>query len=854
MFDYLIGHAVANVWCTPEQDLQLILQPARLTPINGRQRYLKVAWEDVDLPTTTDYYHVYQIGQLPPIIYGIVGSYSDWTDIATICNNETMVINLYTGNGRQIARFDSFFRVLNDGNVLVAIKDQSKINDLNTDSLFIRFYSNAYFASVRSDKTRDIIYVEGKRIKVENDISLILQSVRNYRKMAGAVDVCVNGVIVNEPVITNTKVGDIVEFIYDSSVYKTYDLDVYGVNGSTFVSTLDGRSKTLLMPEVTPDDWIDYADDIDVYLIYPDGTNMKGFYFNKNHERFFRNVTHKDYSIDNEQIESIRANNTSIVSQSVTPKVRLRIRHGGYQRPLINEHHRIKELYKLPYAKIRKAMIGTDSTVPEWKAAALEASDYCKLMAAKSDTIDIATVQNGYGYNAITKLVADSPIPVTTDLGLRLVQLPVESTTNATIFEYDSSGFLLGTYQHGSGDTWVPRNATTTMVEAWPSPASHQLDITFGADQVAIDETFTHRFYRCPIVNGTPTYIWEDISDTGLYSIHNSTVSWGFDQTAYLTAIKSDQRALVYQLTLNPVNGLYRFSVTNTEIISGTTVTHPMTIPPGMLELWLNGRSLIEGLDYFVKWPQVILTNKRYLNQNGAETITVKCTGFCNSDMSRETAPDVGFVKYHTLSRNSRFDIRDDKVCNIVVAGARYMRSEVTFAEDDDSIHINDEVNGWPYAIWSTAIPLRKLIDVDSQAFREIALGVDKRISDYLTPKIIDRSKDYVDLVPAKYEIVSPFVSNIIEDVRRGVISKDRIHARYTESDIAELVADYLYLLDYEPSKLGVDLQYVLLHPHTYYGEITVDIYQYTFIDRVIRMYLDDAIDITPFIKIGAPT
>ena len=852
MYDYLIEHAVANVWCTPEQDLQLILQPARLTPINGHVRHMKIGWEIVDLPDSTNYYHVYQIGQLHPSIYGVLKTYNDWTTLKTLCNDEKMIINIYTANGRQMARFESYFKLTLDGNVLLAVREQLPINDLNNDHLFVRFYSNAFYETARSDNNTEIVKTNGCRVKTLNDITLIQKEVRDWRKV-GTVDAFVNGVMVNEPSVYTAKVGDLIEYLYDSSVYKTYDLSIYGANGSTFNSTLDSKVKTLLMPEVTPDNWIDYADDVDIYLIYPSGAELKGFYFHKNHEYYFRNITHKDYSIDNLQIEAIRALNTGIVPLTSVPKIRLRIKQGGYRRALTNEHHRIKELYKLPYAKIRKALIGTESLVPEWRAAALEASEYCKLMASKDGTIDITTVQNAYGYNAVTKLVCDSPIKVVLENNIRKVNLPKECQVNATIFEYDINGLLIDFYTHVSGDTWVPKNGTCTMVETWPSLASHALDISYGLDSVTIDPINSYRFYRCPIENGLPTWAWEDITDTQLYINANNTITWAFNTTLYYTAIKSDARALVYRYSMKPLDGLIKFNVTNDELHYGATGLRPLYIAPGMLELWMNGRSLIEDIDYFVQWPEIVVCNKRYLNADTAQNFIVKCTGFADAAGVREKPTDVGYVQYHTLSRNNKFDIRDDKPLNIVVGGARYLRSELTFAEDELAAKIDDEVNGTPYAVYDTPIPLRRIISVDTMAFRRRSRTVDQAISNYMSTRVFERTKTTPNIIPDFYEVYSPFTWKIIRDLQRGALGGARIRERYTEDDIADLLSGYIYLLNYEPSRNGIDTEYVKIHPTPLYALTELDIYQYTFTERAIKMYLDNAVDLTSFVKIGLP-
>ena len=123
------------------------------------------------------------------------------------------------------------------------------------------------------------------------------------------------------------------------------------------------------------------------------------------------------------------------------------------------------------------------------------------------------------------------------------------------------------------------------------------------------------------------------------------------------------------------------------------------TIPPRRLDLWLNGHPLIENLDYYVNWPEVTIVNKSYLNPEAEQWIEVRGTGFCNSDMTMDEARESGFVEHGYLSHDRQYDVRDDKVVSIVVAGKLGHRDQLSFAEDNLGVAIEGPANGSPYAV-----------------------------------------------------------------------------------------------------------------------------------------------------------
>ena len=56
--------------------------------------------------------------------------------------------------------------------------------------------------------------------------------------------------------------------------------------------------------------------------------------------------------------------------------------------------------------------------------------------------------------------------------------------------------------------------------------------------------------------------------------------------------------------------------------------------------------------------------------------------------------------------------------------------------------------------------------------------------------------------------------------------------------------------LEIDPIRNGVDDRYVIVHPHEKNVEVIINIYRYKFLERVIKIYLNNRVDLTPHITI----
>lgn len=853
MYNYILDHALRNVWCTPDQDTQSIVKLARLTPKEGVWSKCQVLWRTYALPEKGPRFHVYQVGQLHPLIMGLFPKRREWITFARSCNEQKMIVDLFSSTGVEFPRTQSWFMVTEDKNLIVAIKVQPKIPvDPGYNDMFLRVYSNAYFNSLRSDPLNDFVRVEGGLMQTKNQILALQGRFEDFQKLPGQTYAFVNGYKVAALNLFTVKVDDVAEFVYDSSIMKVVDFKIADLK--TFESTLDNRTKYLLHQPGIGEDNIEYHDDIDFWLIQPDANGgHKGVYYNRIAPDAVRMVTHKDYSVPVQNLLSFTLSQPQWQDiKDMT--LRMHVRYSGYDRPLVNEHNRIKELYKLAELDLSKALLGLDAVVDNWRATTLEASMYTTIMRSKGEAVTPSMVETAYGYNAMAKLIGDTPTDTRKYSGLTVVDVPYGLQSKASVYEYDAQGKLLGYYNHTAGSVYGCVNQNAVRVEVVSGIVGEDIDDYFGDVQVTIDPNLNYRFYTAPITQGVVGKVWTDVTGTSQYDIVGGKVHWMVDRAQLATLVRTDGRVLGYDILFAPPDGIYRFTLTHFQTRNGSRSKRVMEILMGELDLWLNGYALVEGVDYFRQGMEIVIISKLYLVNptTQAQKITVRFTGFCLPDGSLEPQLDSGFIEYGMLSHNRRYDIRDDKVLRIVGGGRVWDRKDLQFSETDSGVYTQTIPNGAPYQIRDIVVPMRGMTPSDTYTLRSASQVVDKAISDYMTIKLPEPEKPNPNILPSRYAVVSPFIQKICFDLNNGVLDDPRIFQQFNDSQVMEICAPYEELLRYDPTQpdTRVDDRYVVIHPHILPTTVDMGIYQNRFLARVVKIYCHGLIDLAQFIRV----
>lgn len=862
-YDYLVDHAIRDVWCNPEQDNQHIVAPHRITQPEGVLNSVSVMKRDIKLPSSGELYHVFQVGQLHPLMLGMF-QYSpawvreEWISAKDAICEMKFIMDIYNVHGIQLPRFEVFYMFTNDRNFIIAIKENRKIPiNYKTDDIFVRVYTNAYFDSVRAQANVEATYCYGAKATSTNQILDIQYLYEAYTVKSGLVYAFVNGQLVDKIDIFTVTLGDTVEFVYDSSVMRTVTFRIGDL--PYFESILDNKRKYLLHYVGQNNDTIDYHDDMDIFITdeYLPG-RYRGVYYHRNNPNACRMVTHRDYSLMVEYFVQYANELQSLAGARVLDfenlHVKLHIRKSGYYRPLVFENSRIQELYKLSNTLVLNAMCGVNASVDVWKAENLENAAYTHIMRARATDVTRSLVETAYGYNAVSKILGDTPKMTYLYSGVKQVEVPHGLQTNSTAYEYDSTGLLIGFYRHISGSVYNCTNANCAMVEMISGVGDYTPDVRFGTDNIPVPTSAEYRVYRCHLrQDGTPDDDWKDVTGSAFYTVQNNTIVWNpSDYNAYVM-VRTNAKFLAYDQNIFPVGGTLEITLTETETRDGVVDNHILPVPMGELVVFLNNRSLIEGLDYFVKFPRLVIVNKAWLNHPLSTTpqkVHVRFTGFCKSDLTREQHEDFGWVQYGLLSNNNKFDIRDDRVLRIVMNGCVYDRSQLKFSEKDLGLGIINARNGYPYQIRDIVVPMRQYTDTDTYDYRAESKVIDQQVSNYLTTLLPEPTYPNPSVISRRYEVVSPFIAKIIYELRVGQIPLSEISKSLSDNEVIAICQPYEWMLDFDPTQpdVGADENYVIIHPHIEYSAVPLKFYQYRFLQQVVKLYSNGLVDLSSFI------
>ncbi len=850
MYDLMRDHAIKTVWCSPEQDNQMILAAQRITKKGGAFVSFPIMMRQTDLPRADRYYHVYEIGQAIPTLLGLLSEDPDWVirrwvKFSDAVNTLPLFCDIYTDAGVHIPLYQSYYMFTEDRALIFCVEINNKLPiDFDADRAYLRVYTNAYYDSAEAGNIAGDTKTLGLTALSTANISAMTTTVNAWKTEGGATYCYVNGQLKDKIDASTAKIGDLLEVVQDLSVKRVVDFQANTL--FSFDSELDSCFKYLLHYPETTDEVIDYVDDIDVYLIDKTDPQYTGRYIHKNQGKTFRMVTHRDYSLSVDVFQNVAEGLKAFLADNALDirnfYVRLYIRNSGFNRPLVYDNNRLFELYKLPDDKVKQALVGMDASVPFLSAAVLEKSAFITLLRTPYRQIDIGLIQEAFGYNAIAKYLGDSPIRGIPHGEYKMFTLPPGMIKNSTVFEYDADGLLIGYYYNAYGDGYISRNKACDLIEVISGKGGKVQSVSYGTNNLYIPPGYSYRVYKTYLnETGFPVDDWEDVTGSDQYTVANNNLTWLSPETDFMVMVRSDESFLCYDLELNSVAGTVYFDLSET---SGG-LDRLMPVPMGDLDIWLNGHSCIHQLDVFVDFPRVYIVNKDYLVQPAGseiQKVTVRFTGFAEGtgkELHPSVIEDFGFIVHGVMSNNSKFNLRDDKVLRITVKGALKHREDVVFSEEHEGVSVINAINGLPYQVKEVIIPLKEMTSDETYALRQKSLVIDKAVSDYLTVKLPQPPRDAVSAMHNRHRLVSPFFSHLINDLASGQFDKSTIQKELSDNDVLEVCRPYTHLMKFDPisETNGVDQRFVVVHPHQLETTIELDHYSYVFIKRVVKLY-----------------
>ena len=895
--------AKAAIWCEPVQQRSYVVAMARLTPDQGAYKAADVIWATVPLPnanlaTDRSFYHVFQIGQVPPELFNWALTLGQWANAIDVCQNNNAVITVYMANGTVLPIGSVYVMQNFDRNILVAVRidpnvqlgTTNYVNNVTGQTLtrgvtmadqqaYIRIYSNDRFDSPNfksnAPQPIDCIGALTQFVSSQSDYTNFVNRANAMIASYGGVGMPVwymDGFVSNAPgAYTPAMLNRTWSMFYDESIMRQ---NFYPCNTlNTFVSTVDPYTSKYVLLADNSYSLIEYAGDIDFYLVLTNANNsqLQGVYIDRSNIHTVRNLTHNAYSIRTDVIQALTLAH-GFLSNIANLQIMAMVRDGGQYRGLPNTANRVEELYKLPVAQIAQAMTGVNSLVPEWQAVNLEAAAYSRLMGAADGEITLQLAEQAYGYNAASKyanpvLQAVTPAgnhgQVLATLAQDILDIQTQGSWRS-IYAYDATGALLGWSNDQGLSNLIELPVypvIPTTAEMIPLLGSTTLDGTFFNENVS-DWGLTQygfRAYACDAPSGTPDEIWTDITGSSYYSVAPNaqgipTLTWNFaalNTAGLFPAVRINK--YVHMFTPPAFQpgypGYIVFSVDSTVTWMGASVSRPQSVPPGTVDVFMDGESLVYGVDYYMAWPQICIVKKPTTLPANMQ-ILVRSYGNANPATVKPYPPrEVGFVKGGILSVDGTYNIRNDRNIRVVAGGLMQLPSAVQFAEGASGQLFTD---GRPYAVTDYLLPVEPYTDLTTNEWYDTAEDLDTRVENYLTPRINPVPPVFSAVIGDRWEVFSPFLSALIQQFMFGsFLNNGELNTAYTNLDVAGWVAPFTWLLAYDPCHVGVDDNYVVIEPHQYTTVINVTQAQWVFLEYVITNYLSSATRLTPSVAIG---
>lgn len=905
----LVDHAVQYVWCEPIQDRQYTIRPSRLTRDGGAFKYCRVLMEQVPLPnalndTDRGYHHVYQLGQLKEQTFGLSINRDEWFDLNVVCETDKMSVDIYLPNGMMIPRQYCFIKINRDENIIIAVRIvptldlgttmvTNKINGatsyervtLDNTAVEIRFYQNARFQSELWKATTPFpnkpIRSKSKRMTSSSDFVQFMTEVNAIEGSylgAGMGLYYLDGLLISKPTgwLTDYQ-GKVLSMIWDASIKGKFTFSLKDI--PMFTSELDYMITKYILLMNNSYQTIDYCDDHDIYVTVGTGTGnaYKGVYIGRMDKTTVRMLTHNAYSLRTDIVNKLMMNHIDF--QTVTRcSILLVARQGGLYRGLTSQMNRIEELYRLPRAQIIQALTGVNSSLPEWSAAVLEKGAYTRVMSSNRDQLTEEMIEEAYGYNAATRELnkvfykakeingqyyIESPTPL-------LLVNPSSGVGERAIFNYRD-----GVLQRWFSDASTNGNIILSGTDKVTHAELFHTRLTNGYDNIVmyegsltdlVDADLDYWGFRCyasAMQDGVVNNDWRDITDIKTYYTYypkGDTASKGvpcirWNKAALAQAnlkpcVKITSNMIVYRPTL-VVDAKFpgfvscrlmrKLKTTDTSMV-------PAVLSPGVIDVFLNGKSLIEGLDYFVDFPRITVTKQQEGDIKDIDLV-IRYYGAANpATMQPYRNREFGFVRSGMLSADGEYDIRDDRNIRIVSNGKIMAYEDVVFAERGTGTRVTD---GKPYAVTDYICQVEPYTQQNTTSFLKKARDIDDRIERYLTHFMKETPVKHPVVVDERWRIYSPFCSAVLHLMERNDYPSDiMLDNTFDVAKIDSWLTGWKYLLEYDPARREYDMDYVEILPHPHWRTMKITSKQYALVNFIIRNYLNSNVYLSKFVEI----
>ena len=872
--DYLVAHATRLVWCSPYEDEQYIIKLAQLSDRNGEIVDGFIFDRILPLPDKRNRFHIYMIGGNHPTTFNLPERMECWMPLENWCMEADFIARIYNSRGILVPMAMMYYYLEDDGNILLAIKQDAEIEiDLGAEDIFIHFRSSNYYRNDPKEPRNKRVYIDSRHyIKGDDITDMATEFINRYEQDYHSPMAFVNGRLTNN--LYRVEPNQYVELEDDGAVKHVEYFRVSSLR--TFQSGLDSANKYLIMLASTKDkNIIHYRDDVELFLVhakrkdifdyqkqYPTATLADAMdhinfdmsvYYHRNREDSLRMVTNQAYSAPVDYIHSLIRDVDERFDLD-NWYVKVIVRSSGLDRRMIAERHRVMELNQLSYEDKLNAMTDTESNVRIWKASELEKSQFNFIMRAYREEITPERIIAAYGYDQSVLALANPNITITKTPNQNFFILPPTLAPKCTVYEYDRTGKLLGWYHVTDTIRYLPSHEETIFVEAISGYGTSALnwfqDVGVKQQNYTIGELANYRIYRLnkTLDDAGLVQYTGDFTDVTKHVTDFVQRNDGFTFTNHTPDkarydVIGDNTFLCRDLYLTPgTDGVVDFT-----LVTGET-NQLLEIAPSKLCVWLDGKALIEGIDYHLDFPRVVIVAKQLLKNRTEEDvlkITYRALGFSKTLTKVDPPREVGFIIDNRMSVDYHYDLHQNKISRITVGGGVFNPSLFNFDTQYGEAKVNAPT-GTPYQIDDHYISIQGLAGYKKvYDFQENDRAASEQIQDYLRGRVARPELPTITVVEDKYELYSPFMSAIVKHVLKNEAKYLNLDY-HNKSKVAQLASRFKHFLKTDPCVIGYDIDFCVVDPLPYTSEEKITLHHriYGLFEQINKIYLNEQVEL----------
>ena len=842
-----------KLWGAYAEDRVSIIAPKRITSPLGAIRTSRVMEQMIAMPNATDRWHLWILGAFNKSQY--VLPYTDvpagtWVPIEDTYSGQHTLIETYDQYGVSYPKCDVYYQYTRHQLLLFAIRHRSIImSDGGLEQLYIKHYHSAYIDHL-PEATR-LMHIH-HLVERPSDRSLIKNQIE--AQGIGSYFYWLNGVRINQLIDESVKVGHLLEARFEEGIAGHYYFKLSEL--PNYYSTIDRCLKWILVPNRLQTDQVTYLDDIEIYVHADVGTQRYGLLYSHNDYDWITQLTPSDFSIVSSRVEQLRSHLSLLLKKPITQDqivIELIIRTSQQAIPIPIERLRIRDYYRLNIDQRKKVLTGIESTLSYWKADQLEQSLGMRLMNAPSSYLTDANSIEALGYDTVSNALAPSPVILSQNQGMSYCNLGPIPSRDSTIYLYSPEGLLSKVVPSVSRDVFTT-DGDYPLAEIIPGLGQINIGDQWlrETDIGTIDTRYSFRVYAKTIINGLEVGNWIDIThDLSYYNLIETSLIFTKTQTPMRYLIRQDHHHYYQEVEIEYQQGqlMHTLMIEVNDVIDTKLI--PMPIPFFQYHLWLNGYSLIEGLDYMIQGSIILIMNKSYRNLLGMGKNRLEVRGLGLSDRLDESYPadDIGFVRNNLLSTNQRYNLKEGRNLRVVVGGLfkhpRYWKYE----EDDVPIPGMLSLNGKPYAISQLYTPVTIETKQDTLSYIKDTDTIRLAAEDFLSSqKPIEKLP--INPIAQKYSVVSPYLSHLTYLLLTGAINPES-----WELNNRQVIIDQLkpieHWLSWDQGYLNhYDDRYVQIHPHAEYQPYQITLAMWRVLNEANFWYFQNRVKLNDHYQI----